>query len=303
MSLDSLWFAIKNAFKNVVRNSLLTFASVIVLAVSLVALGSTFLLIENVNNFVNGVSSENQIVVFLDETLTEEQIASVGTALGEINNLTNIQYESREDALENYKKQIGEESIEGLDASVFRPSYVFDIIDLNKYDQTIYMIEQIEGIGLFETGEKAGQPAIRSQHDVIAAIVNIRQVLTVFSAVVIIIFLVLAVFIITNSVKLSVFSRRAEINIMKYVGATDFYIQLPYFIEGLIIGLISGAVSYIVQRLLYNGVIAPIIQDFGFGAALSLDANFGYLLFAFLILGGLVGMIGSVFPVKKYLQV
>lgn len=303
MSLDSLLFAVKNAVKNIVRNSLLTFASVIVLAVSLVALGSTFLIIENVNNFVDGVSSENQIVIFLEETLTDEQVAAVGDELANINNLTNIKYESREDSLENYKRQIGEESIEGLDSSVFRPSYVFDIVDLNKYDQTIYMIEQIPGIGMFETGEKAGQPAIRSQHDVIAAIVNIRQVLTIFSAVVIIIFLVLSIFIITNSVKLSVFSRRAEINIMKYVGATDFYIQLPYFIEGLIIGLISGAVSYIVQRFLYNGVIAPIIQDFGFGSALGLDANFGYLFFAFLIMGGLVGMIGSVFPVKKYLQV
>ena len=165
------------------------------------------------------------------------------------------------------------------------------------------MIEQIHGIGLFETGEKAGQPAIRSQHDVVAAIVNIRQVLSIFSAVIIAIFFILSVFIITNSVKLSVFSRRTEINIMKYVGATDFYIQLPYFIEGLIIGLISGIVSYVVQRFLYNGMIAPIIQDFGISSALNLDVNFGYLFLAFLITGGLIGIIGSVFPVKKYLRV
>ena len=303
MSFDSFLFAVRNAFHNVIRNSLLTLASIIVLSVSLLALGSTYMVIENVNHFVDSAASENQIVIFLEETLTDEQITQVGEQLKEINNLTNIEYESPEQALENYKQQIGEENIEGLDATVFRPSYIFDIIDLNKYDQTIYSIEQIEGLGKFETGEKAGQPAIRSSHEVVSAIVNIRQVLSIFSAVMIAIFFILSIFIITNSVKLSVFSRRTEISIMKYVGAADFYIQLPYFIEGLIIGLVSGILSYFLQRFLYDALLAPIIQDFGLGAALNMNEHFSFLFLAFLIAGGIVGIIGSVFPVKKYLKV
>ena len=111
MSFDSFLFAVRNAFHNVIRNSLLTLASIIVLSVSLLALGSTYMVIENVNHFVDGAASENQSVIFLEETLTDEQITQVGERLKEINNLTNIEYESPEQALENYKQQIGEENI------------------------------------------------------------------------------------------------------------------------------------------------------------------------------------------------
>ena len=97
---------------------------------------------------------------------------------------------------------------------------------------------------------------------------KIKQVLSFFSGVVIVVFFILSLFIITNSVKMSVFARRTEINIMKYVGATDFYIQLPYFIEGLLIGIFSGVLSFFVERLLYKSFISPVLGDLVRGISL-----------------------------------
>ena len=148
------------------------------------------------------------------------------------------------------RRKLGSQTVTGLDAAVFRPSFIFDIIDLNKYEQTVYAIEQIDGLGVFESGGSAGQPAIRTTKTLINRIVYIKQLLSFFSVVVIIVFFFLSMFIIMNSVKMSVFARRTEGQrpMMKYVGATDFYIQLPDFIEGLLIGLFSGIVSILCSK-------------------------------------------------------
>ena len=157
---------------------------------------------------------------------------------------------------------------------------------------------------MFESGESAGQPAIRTTKTLINRIVYIKQLLSFFSVVVIIVFFFLSMFIIMNSVKMSVFARRTEINIMKYVGATDFYIQLPYFIEGLLIGLFSGIVSFFVQRMLYVSFISPMLSDIVPGAVLfSFDEHFWLIFGLFALAGSVIGVIGSVFPVKKYLDV
>ena len=175
---------------------------------------------------------------------------------------------------------------------------------MNKYDQTVYAIERIEGLGVFESGENAGQPAIRSSKTFINKIVQIKQILAFFSIVVIVVFFFLSMFIIMNSVKMSVFARRTEINIMKYVGATDFYIQLPYFIEGLLIGFFSGVVSFFVERLIYTSLISPVLADLSTGAAMfSFDEHFGLIFALFVAVGSVIGIIGSVIPVKKYLDV
>ena len=304
MSFDGFLFSLKNAVYNIFRNYVLTIASVIVLSVCLLSLGSTFLVVQDVDMIVDSVGSENRVVVFLEEDISQVGINDFEKKLGSIKNITNVVYESPQQSLENYTEQLGQESVEGLDASVFRPSFIFDLIDLNKYEQTIYEIQNIEGLGVFESGENAGKPAIRSTKSLVDTVVKIKQVLSFFSGVVIVVFFILSLFIITNSVKMSVFARRTEINIMTYVGATDFYIQLPYFIEGLLIGIFSGVLSFFVERLLYKSFISPVLGDLVRGISLfDFDAHFGLILALFVAFGGIIGVFGSVIPVKKYLNV
>lgn len=304
MSFDSFVFVLKNAVHNIFKNSVLTVASIVVLCICLLSLGSTILLVNNVDMIVDSVGSENQIVIFLEEDLPQDKIEAVGKELNKIKNVTNVVYETPEKSLENYSAQLGQSAVEGLDASVFRPSYIVELVDLNKYEQTVYDITKIEGIGLFESGEHIGQPAIRSSKELVDKIVQVKEIMSFFSVVIIGIFLVLSLFIIKNVVKLSVYSRKTEINIMKYVGATDFFIQLPYFVEGLLVGLFSGIVAFFVQRMVYTSFISPVMSDLIDGAELlNFDSYFGIIFALFTVIGSLVGILGSVFSVKKHLDV
>ena len=139
---------------------------------------------------------------------------------------------------------------DALGPDTFRASLIFEVLDLSKYDQTLYQIGKLEGVG-----------SISERRDVVNSIQQIKQSLFFLSSLVIVLFFIVSVFIIMNSVKLSVYARRLEINIMKYVGATDLFIQLPYFIEGMIIGLIAGVISFFLQFYLYSNVLSPLLSE------------------------------------------
>ena len=309
MSFDGFLFSLKNAVSNIFRNYVLTIASVIVLGVCLLSLGSTMLVVQDVDAIVDSVGSENRVVIFLNEDISQTGINDVRAQLEQIKNITNIVYESPEQSLENYTSQLGSQTVTGLDAAVFRPSFIFDIIDLNKYEQTVYAIEQIDGLGVFESGESAGQPAIRTTKTLINRIVYIKQLLSFFSVVVIIVFFFLSMFIIMNSVKMSVFARRTEINIMKYVGATNGFIRLPFIVEGMSLGVISGAISY---GLIYFGydyftkwVLSQKSEWFSMlvSGMVPFTAISHQLLIGFLGGGALIGIFGCVAFIGKHLKV
>ncbi len=289
MSLDSLWFLVKSAWNNLYRNILLTVASVTVLTICLSLLGSTTLIVRNVNAFVEEIG-ESRIAVFLEEDMDELDIVRFKDELIAIGNIGEVFYETKEQALENYLESLGEETgmEDALDPETFRASMIFEIIDISKYDQTLYEIQKLDGVG-----------DIQERRDVVEGILEVRQVLSFLSIWVIALFFIVSMFIIMNSVKLSVYARRLEINIMKYVGATDFFIQLPYFIEGMIIGLLAGVVSFFVQFYVYNAILYPILSELF--TPLSFKLTF-WIPF-FLIGGVFIGIIGSVYPVKKYLKV
>ncbi len=292
MSLDSLWFLIKSALNNLYRNLLLTVASVTVLTICLTLLGCTTLVIQNVNAFVEEIG-ESRIAVFLEEDMDDLDIVRFKEELLDIGNVGNITYETKEQALANYLESLeGDTGMEDvLDADTFRASMIFEIVDLSKYDQTLYEIGKLEGVG-----------EIQERRNVVERILEVRQIISFLSVWVIVLFFVVSMFIIMNSVKLSVYARRLEINIMKYVGATDFFIQLPYFIEGMIIGLLAGIISFFVQFYVYTAVLYPILAEL-LTTPLSFTAELSFWIPFFLIGGVLIGIIGSVYPVKKYLKV
>jgi len=304
MSFDGFLFACKSAVKNFFKNTLLSIASVAVLCVCLILLSSTLLIVMNANMLVESIGNESEIVVFLEETLTADEIYEIKAKLEKIDNVINITYESPEQAYDNYIEENGDPGIaQGFDSSVFRPSYTMEMKDIDKYDQTVYEISKIEGIGTFSSGEQAGELAISSSKEFVDDVVRIKDVLMFLSVWIVLLFLIVALFIITNSVKLSVFSRRVEINIMKYVGATDFYIQLPYFIEGMIIGVIAGGMGFLIERYIYNAVLSPIIADLSSFAPIDIGPYSWLIFLLFMAAGLLVGIVGSVVPVKKYVNV
>ena len=292
--IDSLFFLIKSAFKNVFKNWLLTIASISILAVCLVVLGSVILIIGNINIFIDEVGHESQVVVYIEDDLGVEEITRINDELKAISNIGKIHYKSNEMILEEYKASLGEDAIlfEDLKADTFRNSFVFNMKDIENFDQTIFEVEKIDGI---ET--------IKERRKLVQRIVEIKDVLMFLSFWIILIFLVVSIVIITNSVKVSVYAKKQEIWLMKYVGATDAFIEAPYFMEGIIIGLVSSVVAIISQIYIYKNVLSPILSDLGFINPITIESVLPIVIIGFLIAGTVVGTIGSAYPVKKYLNV
>jgi len=292
--IDSLFFLIKSAFKNVFKNWLLTIASVSILAVCLVVLGSVMLIIGNINIFIDEIGDESQIVLYIEENLTVDEITNINNSLHAISNIGNINYKSNSMILEEYMDSLGEDAwlFEDLEADTFRNSFVFNIKDIEKFDQTIYEVEKIEGIA-----------TIKERRDLVQRIVDIKEVLMFLSFWIIAIFLIISLVIITNSVKVSVYAKKQEIWLMKYVGATDAFIEAPYFMEGIIIGLVAGVVAILTQVYVYNQVLSPILSDLGFINPIQINSVMSIIVIGFIIAGAVVGTIGSAYPVKKYLNV
>lgn len=303
MSFDSFLFAVKRAFSNIFRNVVLSLASVSILVACLVIFGTTLMLSENVSYFIDSLGSETRVVVYLEEDLTDAQISAYGQALAEIDNIvktdsdgkSGIVYESKEQALENYKASFkGEDASinDNLDADIFRNAYIFEVEDLTKFDQTIYEVGKIEG-----------GAEINQKRDIVQKLNNIKNILSFLFSCIMIFLFVISVFVITNSVKASVYARKNEIAIMKYVGATDFYIRLPFFIEGLIIGVFSGIVSNVLLIYIYKAVIFPVLSEIEFLSPIDISYGYSYLTLVFILCGAIIGVLGSVLPVKKYLKV
>ena len=181
---------------------------------------------------------------------------------------------------------------DNLDADIFRNAYIFEVEDLSKFDQTIYEVEKIEG-----------GAEISHRRDLVQSLNDYENIVAFLFACIMVFLFILSVFVIMNSVKASVYARKNEIAIMKYVGATDFFIRLPFFIEGLIIGIFSGIISNILLIYIYNAVISPILSEIDFISPVDISSGHFYLTLIFIICGGLIGMLGSVLPVKKYLKV
>ena len=296
MSLDSIAFLFKRAVSNIFRNFLLSMASAGVLGICLVIIGTTFVIISNVNVMIDGIGSRNRVVVRLNEEMTEEQVVQFGENLEKISNIANITYETKEQALENYKNSFAEEDraslTDGLEADIFRASYIFEVKDLKKFDQTIYEVGKLEGCDQLD-----------QKRDVIEKIVDLRDVITFFAGFIIIFLFIMSFFMISNSVRTSVYARRDEIMIMKYVGSTDSFILFPYFAEGFLIGCISGIMGYWVLKYLYVCIISPVLADLEFFQPVVFAEGYSSLLWIFLVVGAAVGSLSSASPVKKYLKV
>lgn len=294
LSGNGILFAVKDALKNIKMNSLMSTASVFILVACIIIMGSSLLLVSNINRFITNIEDKNEIVLFLDETLTEQQIGEVKEKLTAIENIKDVTYVTKEQAFEEYKKELGENAVlmEGLkDKNPLRNSYHAKIDNLNKYDETMTSVKSISGVA-----------NIRDKKEIVDKILQLRQVLFGLAVWIIIILLFMALFIISNTVRLAMFTRKLEINIMKFVGATDNFIRLPFLIEGMVLGAIAGIISFLLQWYIYSRIISPLLWDMSLFKPLAFSEVALSTAAYFMLAGIVVGAIGSILPMRKYLK-
>lgn len=293
-------YLIGEGFRNVLKNKKSTIASLFIMTATMFIFGIFFAVGENVNFIIKGIEEQQGMEVFIKDEATEKQKTEFENAIRSSEYVNTVTYKSKEDALEQVKKMFKDKkeliaTYEG-EENPFRASYVITLTDLTKAEDVQKQINNFDIIANIQ---------IRS--DVMEILVKIADAIRLISGVIIIILIFISIFIITNTIKLTVHARRKEISIMKYVGATNGFIRWPFMVEGMIIGVIAVLISTLILSGCYNAVIDFIeqllINEQLSIAVLSLEEIFPTLITVYLALGIGIGALGSAISMRKYLEV
>ncbi|KUK09436.1 MAG: Cell division protein FtsX [Caldanaerobacter subterraneus] len=288
-------YFIKEGFSNLARNRLMTVASVTSVMAALVILGMFLLIILNVNHMAYQVESQLELKAFLKDDLSGEQIQRIGEEIKGIDGVSSVVFESKEQALEKFKKQLGEKSylLEGLEKDNPLPqSYIVKVKDANLIKDIADEIKGINGVDKVSYGQ-----------DVVEKLLGIIRIIRIVGLAIISILFVISIVIISNTIKLGVFARRREINIMKYIGATDWFIRWPFLIEGIVLGLLGALLSVGVLALMYGYTLDYVNSRLIVFNLLPLSDVIKDMALYFALLGSLIGAIGSGLSIKRFLNV
>lgn len=291
----SLGYLTKEGFKNIWLNRLMSVASISVLLSCLVMMGIAFMLIVNMQEIITNIEDSNVIVAFVDDNADDETVAKVRTDLMKIENVKDCEFVSKEEAFEEQLDALGGDRtlFEGMD-NPLPDSYRVVLDDLTLFDSTLRQIENTDNI-----------QSVREDRELSQQVASIRKTVTYISFGVIIILLIVSLFIISNTIKITMFSRRLEIKIMKSVGATSWFIRWPFMIEGMSLGVISGVLSLGVVWGVYELVARSIGGSFILfmsGGIVPFKDHALFILVAFLAVGIITGAFGSAVSISKYLK-
>ena len=303
MKINSLRYLSKEGVRNIVTNKLMSFASVMVLLSCLLIIGVALLIFSNMDALLEGFDSQNIVMVFIDDEASGEEEAALGERLNKIENIASVIYVSREEAFEDMKNSASTisdimDNLVDPDGQVsFLPNaFKITMKDLSLYDDTLREINLLDNVY-----------RIRNNSEMADTLVTIRNAVTNVSIGVIIILFFVAVFIIANTIRITMFSRKLEISIMKAVGATRWFIRWPFLIEGIILGVISALFSFGVIYVLYGFALRSpdsLSEIFGMlGGEIVPFNNVAVTLIAvFMLIGVFTGSFGSFISMSKYLK-
>ena len=291
-------YLLGEGFRNVFHNKKSSGASLAIMCATMLIFGLFFMIIENLNNAVETLETQQGIQVFIQKTATDAQMEQIGKQIQAIDGVNKVTFVSKEDALNQTKEKLKDKQalIAGWDESnPFKASYLVTLTDLKLSSQVQDEIKKIDNID-----------SIQSRDETINGLVAIANGVRIVSAVILTLLVLISIFIIGNTIKLTVHARRKEISIMKYVGATDSFIRWPFVIEGIIIGIVAALLSILVLGIAYslitNAAANSIISTMGI-KLLSFTDMTTLLVIVYMVLGIGIGALGSSISMRKYLQV
>ena len=300
MRTSNVTYLVKKGVSSVWKNFVMSFASFSILMVSLLLVGCTVLLMLNVNIIMGNIEDTNEIAIYLEEDVQQSQIDHIRNVLESNSDLMDIQYVSKEEGLKNFSENMGDQAelLEYLDRNPIPETFLARAADLTKIRHVVNLISEIDGV------EKVQAP-----YDFAGILVNIRNTFSVIAIAVLAALIVVSIVIVSNSIRTSVFARRNEINIMKYVGATNGFIKIPFFVEGMFIGIIAGTAAWGLTWLIYDAVFsmfggdAALWQMFGVFNLIPFEDIRWIVLALNCAAGALLGAMGTVISTGKHLNV
>lgn len=272
----------------------MSLASIAVLMSCLVVMGSFALLIMNIDVNLDKLRLLNQVVVFIDESKTDAEVEEIGEKIKALDNVSNVEFTSKEQALEDEKAKNPDyaelyDVVEG--DNPLRDSYVITYADNSKVSTLVFHLGTIDGVA-----------KISNRLDLAVSIEKVKSGVSTVLIWFMLILFVVTIFVIINTIKLAVHNRRAEITIMRYIGATNWFVVLPFIFEGIIIGLISGGLAYFIQWYLYGYVVSMMSDSLSIVTIVDFSTISFKLLLSFLGIGVVTGIIGSTISTSKQLR-
>ena len=300
MKYSIFGYLIGEGFRNFFKNKKSTAASLIIMCATMFIFGIFFLIGENVNYIMEQVESEQAMQVFINPEATPEQEAELEQKIKSIQYVNTTEYVSKEQALNDMKSWLGESSAlldpYSGEENPFKASYVITLTDLTKNEEVQAQIETFDNVSSIQAGNQT-----------VNTLVNIANGIRTATAVILVLLILISVFIISNTIKLTVHARRKEISIMKYVGATNGFIRWPFMVEGIIIGIVAALISVVILGFAYNFVADKLVNS---SMVTLIGVNFlsfsdmlTMLFIVYIVMGIGIGAIGSAISMKKYLDV
>lgn len=293
----SFGYLTKEGFRNLWANRLMSFASVAVLLSCLIMIGSAFMLLVNIQSVIDSIEDKNVIMVYVEQDADDAAVEKLGTELKALKNVSGCEFVDKETAFQQEIDALGTDAtyFEGVE-NPLPDLYKVSVDEMENFDATAKEIEKLDSVD-----------SIRDDKDIATVLINVRSTVTYLSVGIIILLMLVSLFIISNTIRITMFSRRLEISIMKSVGATNGFIRWPFVIEGVLLGVISALISlgavWGVYEVIKNSIASML------GSVMDISNNLVsftdyvlIILVAFLAIGVLSGVVGSMVSIQRYLK-
>ncbi|MEY8304027.1 permease-like cell division protein FtsX [Anaerosalibacter bizertensis] len=289
---------LKQGFQGMWRNRGMGIASVGSITAVLIILGMVLIMILSINNIVSETQNKfDEIQIFLEDDIKKEEIETIGNKIKSSDGVKNVKFLTKEEAMKDMKEDWGEEGdlLEGLEENPLPNSYIIQLEDIEYADAVVENIKGMKGI-----------EEVKYYRDIIEKLLSTANYIRITGVIIIVILMAVSVFIISNTIKITVTARKREVNIMKYVGATNGYIRGPFIIEGILLGLIGALLSILIVNYGYDYLFKVINEKLYVLFTVYLVAPHALLKdisIMFIAIGVGIGTLGSLVSLKRFLNV
>ena len=296
MKISTIKYFVVDSLRGLKRHKTLSIASAATVAATLFILGVFVLSMMNVQQLIKQVESKVEVRVVLKDNINIKQEKDLKQKVNEISDVEKITYETKNDALDKFKEQLGEENeslVEGLKKENPLPNSL--IIKVKQPEAVSQVVKKIKG--------NSGIEEIKDGREIVDKITQVTGTLKWIGLALFLVFIGVSLFLIGNTIKITVYSRKREINIMKYIGATDWFIRWPFIFEGIIIGIIGSLLSVGILYWIYRIVFQKASVGLVFIKLLQPSYIISNVLWIFIIGGVIIGALGSILSIRKFLSV
>ena len=289
----SLQYLTKEGFRNVWVNRLMSLASITVLMACLIIIGLGSMIFFNISALLDNIESQNVVMVYVEDGVSDEGTTKMRNDILMMENIEDCIFVPKEDAFAAQLESMGDDAIllEGLEENPLPDAFKVVVEDLERFDETVAKLKALPNI-----------ENVRENSDLADKLLNVRHAVTIVIAGMVLLLFIVSLFIISNTIKITMFSRKLEISIMKAVGATNWFIRWPFMIEGMAIGILSSVVSFVLLAGLYQGMIYVFEDMLSLFTPVKFGTYAGQIILIFLGIGIFTGSFGSLISMGKYLK-